>query len=77
MRGDWNQKEKRRRWKPKFYEKGWKASQDTLPDGEGRHERVHVISSRRESEAPGEEGDEVKSPKRKIIRVDPKKHRTM
>ena len=27
-------------------------------------------SSRRESEAPGEEGEEVKSPKRKVIRVE-------
>ena len=33
------------------------------------HERVQVISSRRESEAPGE-GEEVKSPKRKVIRVE-------
>ena len=40
------------------------------PDGEGRHERVQVKSSRRESEAPGEEGEEVKSPKRKVIRVE-------
>ena len=31
------------------------------PDGEGRHERVQVKSSRRESEAPGEEGEEVQS----------------
>ena len=35
------------------------------PDGEGRHERVQVKRSRRESEAPGEEGEEVKSPKGK------------
>ena len=40
------------------------------PD-EGRHERVQVQSSRRESEAPGEEGEEVKSPKRKVNRVPP------
>ena len=40
------------------------------PDGEGRHERVQVKSSRRESEVPGEEGEEVKSPKRKVIRVE-------
>ena len=40
------------------------------PDGEGRHERVQAKSSRRESEAPGEEGAEVKSPKRKVIRVE-------
>ena len=31
-------------------------------NGEGHHEREHVKSSRRESEAPGEEGEEVKSP---------------
>ena len=40
------------------------------PDGEGRHEQVQAKSSRRESEAPGEEGEEVKSPKRKVIRVE-------
>ena len=37
---------------------------------EGRHERVQVKNSRRQSEAPGEEGGEIKSPKRKIIRVE-------
>ena len=37
------------------------------PDGAGDHERK---SSRRESEAPGEEGEEVKRPKRKVIRVE-------
>ena len=26
MRGDWNQKGKRRRWKPKWFRTGWKAS---------------------------------------------------
>ena len=31
---------------------------------------MQVKSSRRESEASGEEGDEVKSPKRKVIRVE-------
>ena len=40
------------------------------PDGEGRHERVQVKSSRRESEVPGVEGEEVESPKRKVIRVE-------
>ena len=40
------------------------------PDGEGRHERVQVKSSRRGNEAPGEGGEEVKSPKRKVIRVE-------
>ena len=40
------------------------------PDGEGHHEREQVKSSRRESEAPGEEGNEFKSPKRKVIRVE-------
>ena len=39
-------------------------------DGEGRHERVQGKSSRREGEAPGEEGEEVKSLKRKVIRVE-------
>ena len=40
------------------------------PNGEGRHERVQVKKSKRQSEAPGEEGEEVKSPKRKVIRVE-------
>ena len=40
------------------------------PDGEGHHERAHAKRSRRESEAPGEEGEEVKSPKRKVISVE-------
>ena len=40
------------------------------PNGEGRHERVQVKTSRRQSEAPGEEGEEVKSPIRKVIRVE-------
>ena len=30
-----------------------------IPDGEGHHERVQVKNSRRESEAPGEEDEEV------------------
>ena len=37
---------------------------------EGRHEGVQVKNSRRQSEAPGEEGEEMKSPKRKILRVE-------
>ena len=40
------------------------------PDGESRNKRVKAKSSRRESEAPGEEGEEVKSPKRQVIRVE-------
>ena len=39
------------------------------PNCDGRHEREQVKNSRRQSEAPGEEGEEIKSPKRKIIRV--------
>ena len=39
-------------------------------DGEGRHVREQVKKSRRQSEAPGEEGEEIQSPKRKIIRVE-------
>ena len=46
---------------------------DVDPKGEGRHEREQVQNSRRQSEAPGEEGEEVKSPKTKVIR---EKHRT-
>ena len=38
--------------------------------GRRHHERGQVKSSRRESEAPGEEGEEVESPKRKVIRVE-------
>ena len=40
------------------------------PDGEGRHEQVQGKSSRKESEAPWEEGEEVQRPKRKVIRVE-------
>ena len=67
--GGWNQKAKRRRWKPPFFGKGWKAFPG-YPDGEGPHEREQLKSSRRESDAPGEEGEEVESPKRKVIRVE-------
>ena len=36
-------------------------------DGEGHHERERVKkTSRRQSDVPGEEGEEIKSPKRKI-----------
>ena len=34
------------------------------------HEREQVKKSRRQREAPGEEGEEIKSPKRKVIRVE-------
>ena len=67
--GGWNQKGKRRRQKPKFLRNGVEGVPG-YPDGEGRHEWVHVTSSRMESEAPGEEGEEVKSPNRKVIRVE-------
>ena len=40
------------------------------PNGEGHHERAQVKSSRRESQAPGEQDEEVKSPKRKVIPVE-------
>ena len=43
---------------------------DVDPKEEGRHERGEVKNSRRQSEAPGEEGEEIKSPKRKIFRVE-------
>ena len=39
------------------------------PNDEGRHERGQVKNSRRQSEAAGE-GEEIKSPKRKMIRVE-------
>ena len=35
------------------------------PDGESHHERAQAKSTRREREAPGEEGEEIKSPKKK------------
>ena len=60
-RGGWNQKET-------YVDAG---NQSFLERGGRRpHERGQVKSSRRESEAPGEEGEEVKSPKRKVIRVE-------
>ena len=40
------------------------------PEGESHHERIQTKSTRREREAPGEEGEETKSPKRKVIRVE-------
>ena len=42
-------------------------------NGEGHLGRAQANSSTRESEAPEEEGEELKSPKRKVIRA--KKHR--
>ena len=40
------------------------------PGGEGHREQAQAKSSRREREAPGEEGEEVRDPKRKVIRVE-------
>ena len=40
------------------------------PDGASHHERAQATSNRRESEAPGEEGEEVSSPKTNVIRVE-------
>ena len=56
----------------------WNGVEDVpgYPDGEGHHERGQVKGSRRESEAPREEGEEIKSPKRKVIRVESKETRT-
>ena len=39
-------------------------------DGEGHHERGQIQNSMTQSDVPGEEGEEIKSPKRKIIRVE-------
>ena len=39
-------------------------------DGESCSEQVVAKLSRREREAPSEEGEEIKSPKRKVIRVE-------
>ena len=69
IRRGWNQKEKRRRWKPKFFGNGVEGVPG-YPDGEGHYEWVQVKKSRSESEVPGEEEKEVKSSKRKVIRVE-------
>ena len=39
-------------------------------DGKSRREQAEERSFRREREGPGEEGEEVKTPKRKVIRVE-------
>ena len=36
------------------------------PEGESHHEQTQA----KKREAPGEEGEEIKSPKRKVIRVE-------
>ena len=46
-------------------------------DGGSPSEQVEARLSRREREAPNEEGEEIESPKRKVIRVVRKKHNTM
>ena len=50
----------------------WDEGVAVTPEGKSLHEQTQVKSSRRESEAPREEGEEVKSPKRKVIRVESK-----
>ena len=40
------------------------------PEGESLHEQTQVESTRREREGPGEEGEEIKCPKREVIRVE-------
>ena len=40
------------------------------PGGEGHREQAQARSSGREREVPVEEGEEVESPKRKVIRVE-------
>ena len=40
-------------------------------DGKSRSEQAEERSSDREREVPGEEGEEIKSPKGKVIRVEP------
>ena len=39
-------------------------------DGKSRSEQAEERSSKREREVPGEEGEEIKSPKGKVIRVE-------
>ena len=62
----------------------WNQAEDFSmnPEGEGRHEQVRAKITRKEranqakmeekvdGEAPGEEGAEIQSPKRKVIRVE-------
>ena len=40
------------------------------PEGEGHHEQTQAQSLGRERGVPGEEGEEITSPKRKVIRVE-------
>ena len=67
MRGDWN------RWETETLEtkvvSNGVEGVPGYPDGEGRHVRELVKNSRRHSEASGEEGEQIKGPRRKIIRV--------
>ena len=52
-----------------FHGTEWRASLDTLMMKVATSRR-QVKSSRKESEASGEEGEEVESPKRKVLRVE-------
>ena len=69
MGGGWNQKERGETLETEVFWNGVEGIPG-YPYGEGHHKRVQVKSSRRESKTPGEEGEEVKSPKRKEIRVE-------
>ena len=69
-RGGWNQKLKRRRWKPMLFRTVWKASTWTLMVKVSMQQVRVNKKHRRQSDAPGVEGEEVKSPKRKVTRVE-------
>ena len=70
MHGGWNQKGKRRCRRPESYRTGLEGVYVDL-DGECHHERGQIKKTRRQIDTPGEEGEEIKSPKRrKIIQVE-------
>ena len=66
MRGGWNQKGETETLETKVVSHGVEGV-NVDPHVEGRHARG---ASTKFQEAPGEEGEEIKSPKRKVIRVE-------
>ena len=66
--GGWNLEGKRRWWKSVSCRMRWKGTFVDL-DGGSRHEQVEAKLSRRGREMLNE-GEEIRSPKRKVLRVD-------
>ena len=66
--GGWNQKRKRKCRKSFFVSDAVEGTPVDL-DGESRHEQVEAKLSRRRREMLNE-GEEIRSPKRKVIRVE-------